>query len=226
MNVYKTAFCMILCSVLTCYHKTPQQEIANPENYHNPETLSITGDFNCDGTTETLIQDIADSTGTAVTRIPNMPVEIENDTTTEGWDHYVEFYGKLNYRTRLKSNYITNKPLYFGNSQGLYCLLNVGNVNKNPGDEIALVVDHLDFSRSNSCKIYTLCNGTWVQCFQFYVLEDAFDFTGETQPVFKEIKDALELKNGQWKYYDYLDMPYENPKDVGGMLPLKAEDCH
>lgn len=151
---------MILCSILVCCHKTPKQEIANHEDFHNPETLSITGDFNGDGTTETLIQDIADSTGTTVTRIPNTPAEIENDTTIDGYHRYIEFVAKLNYRTRIKSNDIANKPLYFGSSQGLYCLINVGNVNNNPGDEIALVIDRLDFSRSNSCKIYTLCNGT------------------------------------------------------------------
>ncbi len=216
----------MICSGIIGCHKTLNQETLDATKYHDPETLSITGDFNGDGTTETLIQDIEDSTGTTVTRIPNTPAEIENDTAIDGYYRYIEFVAKLNYRTRIKSSNIANKPLYFGNSQGLYCLINVGNVNNNPGDEIALVIDYLDFDRSNSCKIYTLCNGTWKICFQYRVHEDAFSFIGDTAPLFKEIKDALEFRDGKWKYYDYMDMPYENIEDVGQMLPLKTKDCH
>jgi hypothetical protein len=188
-------------------------------------TLTITGDFNGDGTIETLIQDIADSTGTAVKYIPETPAEIENDTTNEGWYRYIEFYSNLNYRTRLHTEKLKTDALYFGNSQGLYCLINVGNLNTIKGDEIALVIDRLDQSRSNDCQIFTLCNGVWQQVFAFSVHEDAFDYKRGEVAILKNIPEALEFKDGQWKYMDYMDMPYERIEDVGKMLPLTVPGC-
>jgi len=196
-----------------------------PDGYFNAPTLTITGDFNGDGITERLIQDMADSTGTAVKYLRETPAEIENDTTNEGWYRYIAFYSSFNYRTRLHTENPKTGALYFSNSQGLYCLINVGNLNTVKGDEIALVIDRLDQSRINECRIFTLCNGVWKEVFKYYVHEDAFDFKRGDVAVLKNIPEALEFKDGQWLYLDYLDMPYENIEDVGKMLPLKVGDC-
>ena len=213
---------LLLCLLaLSCGKNTDTSATGAPA-----PTLSIAGDFNGDGTTETLIQDIADSTGTAVKYIPETPAEIENDTTNEGWYRYIEFYTNLNYRTRLRSEGLKTNVIYFGNSQGLYCLINVGNINTTKGDEIALVPDSLDQSRHNYCKIFTLCNGIWQQVFEFSVHEDAFDYKRGDVAILKNIPEALEFKDGQWKYLDYMDMPYENIEDVGKMLPLKVPGCN
>lgn len=187
--------------------------------------LTIDGDFNGDGTTETLIQDIADSTGTAVKYMPQEPAEIANDTTNEGWNKYLEFYSSLNYRTRLRTENLKSDDLYFSNCQGLYCLINVGNLNNSKGDEIALVIDRLDQSRDNDCKIFTLCNGVWQQVFMFSVHEDAFDFVGNTPPVLTSIPKALEYSNNEWRYYDYLEMEYETLEEVGQMKKLVVGKC-
>lgn len=190
------------------------------------QTLIIKGDFNGDGKTESLVQDIADSTGTTVKYLPDTPAEIENDTTNEGWYKYIEFYSNLKYSTRLRTEGITTGDLYFNNSQGLCCLINIGNLNNDKGDEIALVIDRLDQSRHNYCNIFTLCNGTWRKVFTFSIHEDAFNYKQDNIKVFKNIPGALEFKNGKWKYYDYMEMPYENIEDIGQMLPIKVASCN
>jgi hypothetical protein len=92
-------------------------------------------------------------------------------------------------------------------------------------DEIAFVIDHLDYSRVNSCKIYSLCQGKWILLKQFGILEDAFDFTTEKAPIFEKITGFLEKQKGKWVYKDYLQESYDNPEDVGKMLPLKLKKC-
>jgi hypothetical protein len=62
--------------------------------------------------------------------------------------------------------------------------------------------------------------------FEFNVHEDAFDYTGNTIPVFTTLPGILEKRKGKWYFYDYLEMDYDNPKDVGKMMPLKVVKCN
>jgi hypothetical protein len=96
----------------------------------------------------------------------------------------------------------------------------------NQKDEIALVVDCLDYSRVNSCTIYTLCKNHLKLLKQFQIHEDAFNFNSKKAPVFYEIKEFLERRDGIWIYKDYAQIDYDNPEDVGKMLPLKLGSCN
>lgn len=100
-------------------------------------------------------------------------------------------------------------------SYGLYCLINMGDLNADGKDEIALSVDNIDYSACNSCSIYTICQDRWTLLKQFAIHESAFDFVSDTIPVFEEIKGFLERNNGRWEYVDYFDYLRENePKKL------------
>jgi hypothetical protein len=109
----------------------------------------------------------------------------------------------------------------FNNAEGLIMCGNLGNINNTKGDEIAIVPNLVDRSRHSYCHIYSLCNGTWQEVFVFNVHEDAFD--EETAQGY--IAGALQKHESGWLYHDYLEMDYDNPDDVGKMMPLKVDNC-
>ena len=114
--------------------------------------------------------------------------------------------------------------LHLGLAQGLYCLINIGDINSDGKDEIALVIDYLDWSSVNSCKIYTLCNNKWTLLQQFAIHEMAFDFEGGQSPIFSDIKGYLEKHRGRWLYLDYLDDMNEETERLK-MQPLILDKC-
>jgi len=62
--------------------------------------------------------------------------------------------------------------------------------------------------------------------FSFNINESAFTWSDDkSEPVFTTIPDALEKRNNEWRFYDYLDMDYENEEQVGQMKQLKVTDC-
>ena len=60
---------------------------------------------------------------------------------------------------------------------------------------------------------------------QFDVHEDSFDFTPKEVPVFANIKDFLEKRNGSWWYKDYSQNSYDSEEEVGKMMKLKLDKC-
>ncbi len=202
-----------IVALLPTFSATAQEEA--PKGYFTASAFSITGDFDGDGTQDTLNQFIADSTG--------VKVQYMKEIDTETWDEYVYTFATYGYMTSIALAGKEDNLLSFNRAQGVYCLINVGNINNTKGDEIAIIPDFIDQSRHSYCYIYALCHGHWQRAFTFSVHEDAFDdYDGAPYP---KIPGILEQQNGVWKYYDYLDMDYDNPEDVGHMLPLKARDC-
>ncbi|MES2487787.1 MAG: hypothetical protein V4581_17805 [Bacteroidota bacterium] len=194
---------------------TAHSQDTPPIGYYTAPTYSITGDFDGDGKQDTLNQFITDSMGN---RLQYME-EIESET----WSDYVYNFADKGYRTSIAIEGKEDNLLSFKQAQGMYCLINLGNLNKAKGDEIAIIPDAVDESRHSYCHIYSLCKGRWQRVFEFSLHEDAFDTFNGTP--YKTLPGILEQKNGIWHYHDYLEMEYDNPKDVGNMMPLKVEDC-
>ncbi|MES2487789.1 MAG: hypothetical protein V4581_17815 [Bacteroidota bacterium] len=196
--------------LLLNFTSSAQQNI--PKGYQAAPALSITGDFDGDGKQDTLSQFIADSLGNRLDYL----VEINNwDTDVVNWD-------RENYNTAFSIN---GKPTDIAHyiAVGLYCLINLGNINKTKGDEIAIVPLLLDYSRLNTCHIYSYCNGKWAEVYSFAVNESSFDYVTNIQPVFNSIPDALEKHKGNWMYIDY----YEWFEDSNiKMKPLKVANCN
>ena len=182
-----------------------------PDGYALAPALSITGDFDGDGKQDTLSQFATDSLGNTVKHI----IELNED------DHPIILYDRYGYRGAATLNG-KGTDLVSGTDIYLCCLINLGNINKAKGDEIAFVPTNLDYSALSHCSIYSYCKGRWVEVFSFGVNENAFDYEGDSKPVFTTIPGALEKHNGKWVYLDYYEMiEQDKPK----MKLLKAKSC-
>lgn len=190
----------------------------NSIKLHKLEKLFVVGDFDGDGKKDTILQH--NYSGLIRTEIIYSPDPYLND-----WGDVIYILNKLEVDVYLAFNKSNQDTLHLGFAQGLYCLINIGDNNNDGKDEIALVIDYLDYSRVNSCLIYSLCNNKWTQLKEFGVHEASFDFTTEKAPVFKEIKEYLEKQKGIWVYIDYPHDEWDNIEDIGKMMKLKIDKC-
>lgn len=209
MKYFYTFFCCILFNVSGL-----SQEIKSI-GFREAPTLSINGDFDGDGVIDELKQFVADSLGN----------ELKLIVDGETWEDTVYLYSKYGYYNVFTlNNKITDIPTYI--SVGLYCLINLGNINNSEGDEIAFVPDLSDFSRMNTCRIFSLCKGEWTELFKFNIHEGVFDYKGDKAPIFKNIPETLKRRKKKWYYYDYIDMDYDGPEEVGKMKEIKVKACN
>jgi hypothetical protein len=180
---------------------------------HKLNKLFTTGDFDGDGKTDTIFQHNCSELDH--TEIDTAPDPIKND-----WYSVVQWFDQQYSDVYLCINKKNTDTLHVGTGQGLYCLLNLGDINKDGKDEIAFVIDLCDFSHLNSCKVYGLCNNKWISLKSFGMNESAFDFTGDSIPLFSNIPGYLEKQHDIWMYHDY-DKDYY----TGKMIPLKISHC-
>lgn len=185
---------------------------------HPLKKLSVTGDFDGDGKPDTLLQH--NYSLLAKAEIGYAADPFEND-----WDSVVNWFYDQDAEVYLARKNRVGDTLHLGIAQGLYCLLNLGDMNGDGKDEIAFVVDYLDYSRVNSCKIYAICNGKWTRLKEFDVHEEAFDFTSEGPPSFDNIPGFLERQNGKWVYQDYSQIMDDQMEMIGIMEPLILGPC-
>lgn len=202
---------------------TSDKAIAKVSNYnsiklHKLEKLSAVGDFDGDQKPDTIYQH--NYSGLTKTEIINAADPFQNE-----WDSVIKWFYDQDADIYLTINKTKQDTLLLGTAQGLYCLINIGDNNADGKDEIAIVIDCLDFSRVNSCKIYSFCKNKWTLLKQFDIHEDSFNFNSDKAPIFTEIKDFLEHKNGKWLYKDYSQNDYEKEEDIGKMVRLQIDKC-
>jgi len=185
---------------------------------HKLDKLFVLGDFDGDKKQDTIFQH--NYSKLIRTEIENSPDPLQND-----WDTIVKWFNYQDADLFLTFNTNNHDTLHLGAAKGLYCLLNIGDNNADGKDEIALVIDYLDFSEVNSCKIYSLCNKKWILLKQFSILESSFDFAPNKAPIFNDIKGFLEKRNGKWVYKDYSQESYETKETVKKMTELKVRKC-
>lgn len=186
--------------------------------YYALDKKQIRGDFNGDGKLDTLFQNnINLESGMPIDSLPELP-EWENMLSylDEHYSNIIVTYSKNQSDT-----------LYLGAGFGLFCFINLGDLNHDKKDEFAFVTENADYSRVNHCYIYTLCHNKFTQLKSFYIYEGTFDSYDTIVPKANEITNFLEKQNGKWMYSDYLeDMEYENEKDVGKLKVLKLKKCN
>lgn len=200
----KRFFWILLSSVVAsaCYHNKKEkfaqkpaqnQETTVSDSLVHLQKLTITGDFDGDGKSDTICQNtISKSTREEITSFP------ENQ-----WDSIERYFDRLEADVTLTLKNRKADTLHLGSGGGMYCLINIGDTNKDRKDEVAFVVDYYNFSNISPCMVYTLCDGEWIQLQSFKIHESAFEYEGEKLPVFKEIKGFLEVRNKRWHYIDY-----------------------
>ncbi|WP_337965729.1 hypothetical protein [uncultured Flavobacterium sp.] len=225
----KQTFCMfLLILILLGCNRNSKKKVYHAPISANKDTiiklsklqkLFVIGDFDGNGKQDTLFQhNFSKKTQTEIEKSPDV---FQND-----WDNVVKWFYNQDSDLYLTTNQNNSDTLHLGEAQGLYCLINIGDNNGDNKDEIALVIDKLDFSRVNNCEIYSLCNEKWTELKHFGIHEGSFDFNTEKVPVFSKITDFLENQNGKWVYRDYLQDTYENEEQVGKMKRLKLEKCN
>ena len=189
------------------------------KNFGKLQKLFAVGDFDGDKKNDTIFQhNYSNLEKKEIVFTPN-PMKID-------WDEVVKWFYNQDADVTLTLNKKNSGALHLGTAQGLYCLINIGDNNNDGKDEIAFVIDKCDDNRTNTCEIYTLCNGKWQLLKEFGIREDAFDWKkGETQPKFNSIKGYLEKQNNVWKYIDNNQNEYDSAEEVGKMKVLKLNKC-
>jgi len=182
-----------------------------PKGYTDAPALSVNGDFDGDGKPDTLNQFIADSLGNRLDYI----IEVD-------WNNVPLVIDRQGYYTAYTLNGNPTEVEQFLDL-GLFCLINMGDVNNRKGDEIALVPLLLDYSNLNTCRIYSYCSGNWQEVFSFAVNENSFSVARDSSPViFNTIPESLEKRNGKWVYIDFYEaIKMDNPT----LKPLKVPNC-
>lgn len=209
-----------------CYSRTEETTDNSPISktaddkikLHKLKKLYVVGDFDGDRKPDTIFQN-------NYSRLTKSEIEYSADPFQNEWDTVVNWFYDQDANVYLTINKDQHDTLNLGTAQGLYCLINIGDNNSDGKDEIAFVIDYLDFSRLNSCKVYTICNDKWTLLKQFNIHEGSFDFTINKQQICDNIEDFLEIQNGKWVYHDYLENSYQTPEDFGKMLTLELDKC-
>ena len=169
-------------TVKTVDNVTDHKITADNIKLHKLEKLFVVGDFDGDGKQDTIFQH-------NYSRLTKTEIEYSADPFQNEWNTVVKWFNGQDADLYLTINKSNKDTLRLGTAQGLYCLINVGDNNADGKEEIAFVIDYLDFSRVNSCKIYSLCNNKWTLLKQFGVHEGSFDFTTDKTPIFESIED-------------------------------------
>ncbi len=186
---------------------------------HSVQDFKIFGDFDGDGRSEVI-------NAFLYSRRLHRRIDSAADPFQVSWDSVIAWFHQQDADLCIVLSAGRQDTLHLGPAQGLYCLINLGDTNGDGKDEVAFVVDRLDYSRLNSCQIYTGCDGKWTQRFRFGVHEGAFDWTGATAPDFADIPGFLERRDGSWLYADYPDDGYEDGADsFRRMKPLRIPAC-
>ncbi|MDR7211785.1 hypothetical protein [Flavobacterium piscis] len=170
------------------------KKTSEKKSFHKLEKLFCIGDFDGDGKRDTIFEH-------NFSKLKKEEIEYALDPAKNEWEDIIKWFSKQDSDVYLAFSKINQDSLHLGTAQGLYCLLNIGDTNFDGKDEIAFVVDNLDFSNLNSCKIYSLCKGKWIGLKQFNIDESAFDFASTKATPFG-IKNYLEKKGAKWFYRD------------------------
>jgi uncharacterized protein (DUF2141 family) len=180
--------------------------------------LSITGDFDGDGKLDTITQHIG-------SEYKKGDFDSIVDASKNHWKVVTNWHFNRVTDLYLSINNPQIDALHLGSSQGLYCLINIGDNNSDKKDEIALVSDLIDVSNVNSCKIFSICNGQWQLLKEFGVHEDSFNNSDNKSKITSEIQNYLERKDNKWLYKDYLLTEFMNEDTLVKMQTLIIDKC-
>lgn len=200
----------------TVDHSTVPKAAGDKIKLSKLEKLFVVGDFDGDQQMDTIFQH-------NYSRLTRTEIDSSADPFANDWDTVAQWFYDQDADLYLTLGTNSQDTLRLGTAPGLYCLINIGDNNEDGKDEVALVIDHLDFSSMNSCRIYTLCNDKWALLKQFRINEDAFEYVPADAPPRDNISDFLEKQNGTWVFKEY--PLYDSDEDVPAMEPLKLESC-
>jgi hypothetical protein len=209
---------------LSCISRTEKTDVTISKStnskikYHKLQKLFVVGDFEGKGKQDTIFQH-------NFSRLTKTEIEYAADPFQNEWETVIKWFYDHDADLYLTMNRNNQQALHLGTAQGLYCLINIGDNNADGRDEIALVIDYLDISSINSCKIYSLCKDKWTLLKQFKVHEEAFFFENNKALIFDNIKGYLEKQNNKWVFKDYLEDSDNQEKQAEKMKMLYLDKC-
>ncbi len=160
------------------------------------DRLSITGDFNGDGITDT----VRESYISSITNLESKKLfdssswdnNIEQIKNNKGVCRLIETFNKTN------SFVVTDKP----QQAGLLRLDNLGNINKQKGDELGYVIDWADYSGLNTYVILSFDeHKIWKEIYSFPINEN---ISLEPEALYngKDILIKISPYKIRYKYYN------------------------
>jgi len=136
----------------------------------------IVGDFNGDRQSDTLIISFVSS-------IDSSPIIID---TLLDYDQLIQKTIAKKPKLQLISSNLQTLNLNDDNVYilGLDLLLNIGNINAIPGDEIAVILRAADWSGINSCTLYSYSRSQWIKIKETEIREEEIPDirTGKSKP--------------------------------------------
>jgi hypothetical protein len=120
-------------------------------------------------------------------------------------DTLIALIAKAKPRLILKSSNPKIKPLFLNKAgedyvTGIAYLINVGDVNSDNKDDIAVVNSTIRYAGATStCKIFSYKSDKWKELLSFIIYEIPYEMKNAT----RKIPGFLEKKNGKWYYHDY-----------------------
>lgn len=183
----------------------------------------ICGDFDGNNSVDTVYQRlVSELTHTQVDSLPGLVSNNPDTVSNYFWRN------KLN--TVLTTAGAKADTLHTAGRLGLYVMLNVGDVNSDQKDEIAVVAILDDFSQLNSCVVYSLCGQQWSEVGRFKINENSFIYNQEDREdsiaLHSRIKGSLEKRDGVWMYKDYEEwFAAETKEEAEKMHVLRVEPC-
>ncbi len=174
--------------------KTPDVKDTLPVKMATLDHPSITGDFNGDSIPETI------STKLYSKRDKKWIKEVPEDCEMGCMCEYEPVLW-------LQSDNPEIPKLYLGTHTwqiyGISKLTNVGDINHDGKDEMAIIVNWADYSSMNTCDIYTLCNGKWKMIFDFGISEHAlYNYDSGEQKDGNDLRDYFKQKDSLYYYHE------------------------
>lgn len=157
---------------------------------------SIVGDFDGDSISDRLYEILRSrKTGCLIDSI----YYVESpESNMSHYDILVDSLISLQPVLKLKSQGNLHEiELHQGQIFGILLMQNMGNINDQPGDEIAIIQNYADWSNCNSCSIYSFCSGSWHKVFSFEIREYELYEARTQEP---KLNHVLTLKHDQWYY--------------------------
>ncbi len=120
-------------------------------------------------------------------------------------DTLIDLIAKAKPRLILKSSNPKIKPLFLNKAgedyvTGIAYLINVGDINSDNKDDIAVVNSTIRYAGATStCMIFSYKSYKWKELLSFIIYEIPYEKKNAT----RKIPGFLEKKNGKWYYHDY-----------------------
>jgi len=183
----------------------------------------VYGDFDGNGVTDTLSERLMKMNKQRF--IKSVP-----DPEYNLWESVVDYCNRNYIASVLVTSGVAADTIYFSESLGTFVILNVGDINKDGADDLALVWNLLDFSNLNSCQVYSLCGTQWKVVKAFEINELAFSWRAndrkDSMAAHSAIRDWLEKRKGVWKYRDYMEWALaETEEEANKMHVLRGKRC-